>query len=63
MIVAYPRLGEVLAEVGSIVSVLLSVNILIMSLNEVLLDNVIADKIVKIYFPQFKDYQVKKTIF
>ncbi|KAM3131219.1 hypothetical protein pb186bvf_016677 [Paramecium bursaria] len=49
--VTYPKLGQILAEVGSISSTLLMIRYLIFKINEKLLEKRLIKRIVKIYYP------------
>ncbi|KAM3133153.1 hypothetical protein pb186bvf_014729 [Paramecium bursaria] len=61
--VTYPKLGQILADVGSIMSTLLSISIIIQLTNSFLLEDQILFQIIASYFPEIKNYQVKKSIF
>lgn len=47
----YPKMGEVLAEIGSIVSILFMIKYLMKEVNMWSLKNKILDFLIKIYYP------------
>ncbi|CAD8060359.1 unnamed protein product [Paramecium primaurelia] len=56
--ITYVKIGEMLAEVGSIANLLLTVSWFIQQFNKEELENKIIDEIISVYYPQFK--QIKK---
>ncbi|CAD8179490.1 unnamed protein product [Paramecium octaurelia] len=61
IILEYPRLGDLLANVGSIVSVLFIIKYFIMFLNEYYLNKKVLKEIISFYYPEFKRIQIKKN--
>ncbi|KAM3136077.1 hypothetical protein pb186bvf_011882 [Paramecium bursaria] len=61
--ITYPKLGEILADVGSIMSTLLSIGILAQLINSYLLEEQILYQIIASYFPDFKYHLIQKDLF
>ncbi|CAK65549.1 unnamed protein product (macronuclear) [Paramecium tetraurelia] len=60
-VLEYPRLGDLLANVGSIVSILFIMKYFIMFLNEYYLNQKVLKEIISFYYPEFKRIQIKKN--
>ncbi|CAD8052757.1 unnamed protein product [Paramecium primaurelia] len=56
-----PKLGEVLAQIGSIVNIIMLLKILSNMINTTMLESTILHQIIEIYYPQFKQVQIKKN--
>ncbi|CAD8156085.1 unnamed protein product [Paramecium octaurelia] len=56
----YPKLGEILATVGSIVNLLMVVKYGAQYYNESLLENKLTDKIIKYYYSDFEDLKTSQ---
>ncbi|KAM3134422.1 hypothetical protein pb186bvf_013535 [Paramecium bursaria] len=63
LIVQYPKLGQVLADVGSIASTLLILGIIFQSLNKHFLQEDIIRRVIEIYYPDLKDMIMIKNKF
>ncbi|KAM3136069.1 hypothetical protein pb186bvf_011874 [Paramecium bursaria] len=61
--IAFPKLGQILADVGSIMSTLLSISIIAQLINSYLLEEQILYQIISLYFPDIKNYEIKKNYF
>ncbi|KAM3128645.1 hypothetical protein pb186bvf_019274 [Paramecium bursaria] len=61
--VSYPKLGQILADVGSIMSTLLSISIIVQMINSVMLEDKILFQIISSYFPEIKKYKITKDYF
>ncbi|CAK65511.1 unnamed protein product (macronuclear) [Paramecium tetraurelia] len=57
----YPRLGDLLANIGSIVSILFMIKYFIIFLNEYFLNQKVLKEIISFYYPEFKNIQIKKN--
>ncbi|CAD8136512.1 unnamed protein product [Paramecium pentaurelia] len=57
--IVYPKLGEVLAQVGSIVNMLMILKYIILYYNEKLLEHTFIDQVLSFYFTDYK--QIKKS--
>lgn len=57
----YPKIGEVLAEIGSIISVLFMIKYLIVELNLFNLKTGFLDILISIYFPDMLKFEIKKN--
>ncbi|KAM3146920.1 hypothetical protein pb186bvf_001074 [Paramecium bursaria] len=70
-IVVYPNLGEVLASIGSISSIVFLLRYVAIFLNQELLDQQIVSQLIKSYYPQFEKieiirdwkFQIKKALY
>ncbi|CAD8058136.1 unnamed protein product [Paramecium sonneborni] len=58
-----PKLGEVLAQIGSIVNMIMLLKILSNMINTTMLESSILHQIIEIYYPQFKQVEIKKNFF
>ncbi|CAD8049279.1 unnamed protein product [Paramecium primaurelia] len=56
-----PKLGEVLAQIGSIVNIIMLLKILSNMINTAMLESTILHQIIEIYYPQFKQVQITKN--
>ncbi|CAK81847.1 unnamed protein product (macronuclear) [Paramecium tetraurelia] len=57
----YPRLGDLLANVGSIVSILFMIKYFIILLNQYFLDQKILNELINFYYPEFKKIRIQKN--
>ncbi|CAK65579.1 unnamed protein product (macronuclear) [Paramecium tetraurelia] len=62
-ILEYPRLGDLLANIGSIVSILFMFKYMIMYLNEFYLNQKVLEELISFYYPEFKKIEIKKNWF
>ncbi|CAK67267.1 unnamed protein product (macronuclear) [Paramecium tetraurelia] len=56
-----PKLGEVLAQIGSIVNMIMLLKLLSNMINTTMLESAILHQIIEIYYPQFKQVQITKN--
>lgn len=49
----YAKIGEILADVGSIMSTLLILRIFVVMINTMLMQDTIYNKIITFYYPEF----------
>ncbi|CAD8215380.1 unnamed protein product [Paramecium octaurelia] len=61
MILEYPRLGDLLANIGSIVSILFMLKYIIMFINQHYLNQKILNELISYYYPEFKKIQISKN--
>ncbi|CAD8166676.1 unnamed protein product [Paramecium octaurelia] len=61
VILEYPRLGDLLANIGSIVSILFMLKYIIMFINEHYLNKKILNEVISYYYPEFKKIQITKN--
>ncbi|KAM3134354.1 hypothetical protein pb186bvf_013467 [Paramecium bursaria] len=61
--VQYAKLGNILAEVGSITSSLLMIGILFQKINGLKLEEILMDKIIQMYYPELKKIKLKRSLF
>ncbi|CAD8148933.1 unnamed protein product [Paramecium pentaurelia] len=59
--IVYPKIGEVLAQVGSIVNVLLMLKYIILYYNEKILDRSLIDQVLSFYFADYKQLKNSKV--
>ncbi|CAD8058559.1 unnamed protein product [Paramecium primaurelia] len=59
--VTYVKIGEMLAEVGSIASLLLAASWFIQQFNREEMENTIIDEIISVYYPQFRNLRKVKN--
>ncbi|CAD8159263.1 unnamed protein product [Paramecium pentaurelia] len=55
--VSYPKLGQVLAQIGSIIQLIFLLKHIIIYYNNLLLENLLFNSIIKMYYPEFKEYK------
>ncbi|CAD8060069.1 unnamed protein product [Paramecium sonneborni] len=60
-IILMPKLGEVLAQIGSIVNIIMLLKILSNMINTAMLESTILHQIIEIYYPQFKHVQITRN--
>ncbi|CAD8081420.1 unnamed protein product [Paramecium sonneborni] len=53
--IVYPKLGQVLAQIGSIIQLIFLLKHLILYYNNQLLENLLLESIVKMYYPEIKE--------
>ncbi|CAD8118334.1 unnamed protein product [Paramecium sonneborni] len=58
--IVYPKLGEILAQVGSIVSMLMAIQYFLSFYNEQLLDSTFIDKVLEFYFLDYAELKKSK---
>ncbi|KAM3134421.1 hypothetical protein pb186bvf_013534 [Paramecium bursaria] len=61
--IQYPKLGQILADVGSIASTLLILGIIFQSLNKYFLQEDIIRRVIEIYYPELKEMTMVKNRF
>ncbi|KAM3136079.1 hypothetical protein pb186bvf_011884 [Paramecium bursaria] len=61
--VEYVKIGQMLADVGSITSSLLSLSIIVSIINNMLQDDKLSIEILSIYFPEIKKFTFQQNIF
>ncbi|CAD8064236.1 unnamed protein product [Paramecium sonneborni] len=59
----YPEIGDILANIGSIIEVLFLIEFLIYKLNENCLINSMQDQILSFYYPELQYLKIKKNCF
>ncbi|CAD8179584.1 unnamed protein product [Paramecium octaurelia] len=57
----YPRIGDLLANIGSIVSILFTIKYFIILSNEYFLNQKVLNELISIYYPEFTNIQIKKN--
>ncbi|CAD8179632.1 unnamed protein product [Paramecium octaurelia] len=57
----YPRVGDLLANIGSIVSILFMIKYIIMLFNEYFLNQKVLKELMSFYYPEFKKIQITKN--
>ncbi|KAM3144549.1 hypothetical protein pb186bvf_003418 [Paramecium bursaria] len=60
--IIYPKLGEILADIGSIMTSLLSVGILVCIVNNYLLEDELFYNVISYYFPDYKQYDITRNL-
>ncbi|KAM3138180.1 hypothetical protein pb186bvf_009643 [Paramecium bursaria] len=60
--IQYPKLGYLLADVGSIMSILLSLSIIVQILNSKLIEDQLYFDIISFYFPDYKKNTIRKNL-
>ncbi|KAM3134416.1 hypothetical protein pb186bvf_013529 [Paramecium bursaria] len=61
--IQYPILAEILADVGSIMSTLLTIKILVILFNNYMMEQQIIDSIIKFYFPEYRKLNLQRNYF
>ncbi|CAD8141396.1 unnamed protein product [Paramecium octaurelia] len=61
-VILMPKLGEVLAQIGSIVNVIMLLKIFSNIINTTILESTLLDEIIEIYYPQFKQVQITRNV-
>ncbi|CAD8064270.1 unnamed protein product [Paramecium sonneborni] len=61
--IIYPKLGEILADVGSIMSTLMVLKILVIKINQKLQEDTLIETVISYYYPEFKQIIIQKNIF
>jgi hypothetical protein len=61
--VDYPKVNEVLAEIGSIVTAIFMLNIIASKFNEYKLSELCAKSVIEIYYPSLKDVKFMYNVF
>ena len=61
--IAYPNISGVLASIGSIISSLLFFSYIAILINKKGLEDEAILDVIKMYFPEFNDLQIKKNLF
>ncbi|CAD8169711.1 unnamed protein product [Paramecium pentaurelia] len=61
--IQYPKISEILADAGSIASTILLLSYFVVLCNQSLLEKQSLNDIISIYYPQYKDIQIKKTFY
>ncbi|KAM3141454.1 hypothetical protein pb186bvf_006572 [Paramecium bursaria] len=59
--VLYPKLGEILADVGSIMSTLLILKILVVIVNQKLMEDTVYSRVISFYYPEFQDIKIQRN--
>ncbi|CAD8146089.1 unnamed protein product [Paramecium octaurelia] len=57
----YPHAGDLLANIGSIVSVLFMIKYLIIIINQYFLNNQIIKQLIELYYPEYKHITIQKN--
>ncbi|CAD8145007.1 unnamed protein product [Paramecium pentaurelia] len=60
--IIYPKLGEILADVGSIMSTLMILKILVFKINSKMLEDNLIQTIISYYYPELKKIKIQKNI-
>lgn len=60
--IQYSKISEVLAEAGSIASTLLLLSYIVIVVNSNLLETQSLEEIIKIYYPSYSEFTIKKSI-
>ncbi|CAK84361.1 unnamed protein product (macronuclear) [Paramecium tetraurelia] len=61
--IQYPKISEILADAGSIGSTILLLSYFVILCNQSLMEKQSLDDIISIYYPQYKDLQIKQTFY
>ncbi|CAD8045385.1 unnamed protein product [Paramecium sonneborni] len=61
--IQYPKISEILADAGSIASTILLLSYFVILCNQTLLESQSLDDIISIYYPSYKELQIKKTFY
>ncbi|KAM3132549.1 hypothetical protein pb186bvf_015362 [Paramecium bursaria] len=61
--ISYPKLGSILADVGSIMSALLTLSILFQIINGHQLEDRLIFEVLTYYFPEYKNLSIKRNMF
>ncbi|CAD8145189.1 unnamed protein product [Paramecium pentaurelia] len=61
MIFEYPHAGDLLANIGSIVSVLFMIKYLIIVINQYFLNQTIINQLIELYYPEYKHITIQKN--
>ncbi|CAD8174751.1 unnamed protein product [Paramecium pentaurelia] len=56
--ITHPKLGQVLAQIGSIVQLIFILKHILVYYNSQLLENQLLNEIIKMYYPEFKEFQL-----
>ncbi|KAM3133702.1 hypothetical protein pb186bvf_014248 [Paramecium bursaria] len=59
--ISFPKLGQILAQIGSIANLLFSIKFLVFIFNQKQLDNLLDNEILKIYFSDLRDTKKFRT--
>ncbi|CAD8157831.1 unnamed protein product [Paramecium octaurelia] len=61
--IQYPKISEILADAGSIASTILLLSYFVILCNQSLLEKQSLNDIIQIYYPSYKDMQIKRTFY
>ena len=61
-LIIYPKLGEILADVGSIMSTLMILKIIVIVVNSKLLEDTVLNKIISFYYPEITTLKFEKNV-
>ncbi|CAK68736.1 unnamed protein product (macronuclear) [Paramecium tetraurelia] len=61
-LIIYPKLGEILADVGSIMSTLMILKIIVIKINFKMQEDNLLITIISYYYPEFKQIRIEKNI-
>jgi len=61
-LIVYPKIGEILASIGSIVSIVLSLKIIAESINSINLTEEFINFIISVKYPKYRDIVIQKDI-
>ncbi|CAD8075046.1 unnamed protein product [Paramecium sonneborni] len=56
--ISYPKLGQILAQIGSVIQLLFLLKHIVIYYNNLLLENKLLNDIIKMYYPEFKDFRI-----
>ncbi|CAD8067504.1 unnamed protein product [Paramecium primaurelia] len=61
--IIYPKLGEILADVGSIMSTLMMLKLIVIQVNSKILEDTLLNTIISYYYPEIQQVQFKSNFF